>query len=132
MTKQITTFNKYVIQMFFNSDLSFNFCLFLGLSSLSTHFQVTSGRCLLLTEGMITTLQCCLTEISHRRHSCMKSRPDTLFWINQFLRRTNFICRALDKEASTIPIWLVSAGNRTRASQTQGERSNHSSTEMVQ
>ena len=38
-------------------------------------FQVISGLCLLETEGMITTSQCYLTEISHRKYSRMKSRP---------------------------------------------------------
>ena len=32
-------------------------------------FQVIPGWYLLVTEGMITTLECCLTEISYHRHS---------------------------------------------------------------
>ena len=39
------------------------------ITSVSSHFDVISGRCLLVTEVMITTLYCCLTEISLSRQS---------------------------------------------------------------
>ena len=59
----------------------------------SNTFQVISGQCLLVTEGMITILKCCPTEISHCRHSHMISaqRQSTSSCVE-----LPFICQALD------------------------------------
>ena len=86
----------------------------LGLTSLSTHFR-TVPAC---NRGTITTLYCCLTEISHR--------PVTLFWqrVIQFELYPLYVehlTRELQQPIRNV--WFDSTGNRTRASQTRIERS---------
>ena len=59
---------------------------------------------------------CCLTEISHRRHSYMISRLVTLFWqpVNQFLRWTALYMSSnkFDKGASTTHLKSLVWGQR--------------------
>ena len=77
-------------------------------------FQVISGRCLLVAEVMITTLWCCLTKISHRRHSCMISHLITLFWkwVNQFLHlATLYMSNIYFKYV----VWVGRESNPTRS-----------------
>ena len=58
------------------------FCI--GLNVPFNTFHVIPGLCLLVTEGMITTLRCCLTEISHRRQNRMiyPSRSHYLYYFS--------------------------------------------------
>ena len=62
-------------------------------------FQVISRWCLLVTESMITTLKCYLNKISHRMISHPVSYSDNRSF--NFCTKISFMCRALDKEAST-------------------------------
>ena len=85
----------------------------------SNTFQVISGWCLLVTEDIMITLFCRLTEISNHRHNHIISRPVALFWplVNQFYSLNYLLyVKHLTRELQ-LPIRnlrLDSVGNRTR------------------